>query len=109
MTIIARLAVAGERHLDEKSEDGKPSHTPALPTHEPIKIVDEPINEPINPEKDTVAARVFTYILEHPGKKRTDIAGALGISISTVKRALETLTPKIEYRGSKKTGGYYPK
>lgn len=114
--VAGREEHAGERHLEAEN----PSYPPVSSTHEPIKSGDEPINEPINgprepikdpinPEQDTLEARVFTYIQAHPGKKRTDISGALGVSISTVKRALEMLANRIEYRGSKKTGGYYPK
>ena len=63
-----------------------------------------PINGPINgPIKD----RVVKYIQQHPGCKQHEMVKELGFTQRTLKRMLAELFDKIEYRGSKKTGGYY--
>ncbi len=54
-------------------------------------------------------AKVLEHVRQHPGEKRGDIVEALGISLSTARRALKALGEQVEYRGSKKTGGYFAK
>lgn len=61
---------------------------------------DGPISGPI---KD----RVVKYIQQHPGCKQHEMVKELGFTQRTLKRMLAELCDKIEYRGSKKTGGYY--
>lgn len=63
---------------------------------------DGPINGPIN-------KRVLQFVREHAGCKRADIANWIGVSLMSLKRALEGLSAEIQYRGSKKTGGYFPR
>lgn len=71
--------------------------------HEPH----EPINEPINQNLETRALRL---IRNFPGKGIPFLMSSLTVSRATVKRALANLieAKKIEHRGSKKTGGYWP-
>lgn len=63
---------------------------------------DGPINGPIN-------KRVLQFVREHAGCKRADIANGIGVSLRSLKRALEGLSAEIQYRGSKKTGGCFPR
>lgn len=63
---------------------------------------DGPINGPIN-------MRVLQFVREHAGCKRADIANGIGVSLRSLKRVLEGLSAEIQYRGSKKTGGYFPR
>lgn len=53
--------------------------------------------------------RVLQFVREHVGCKRADIANGIGVSLRSLKRALEGLSAEIQYRGSKKTGGYFPR
>ena len=76
--------------------------------NEPINGKNEPINEPTNPVASSIRERVLDCVRQHPGIKRDDIAKTLDVSLSTARRALESLGEAIEYRGSKKTGGYFP-
>ena len=81
--------------------------------NEPINGKEEPITEPIHEPvkfgKESIPARVLEHVRQHPGEKRDDIVEALGIPLSTVGSALKTLGERVEYRGSKRTGGYYAK
>ena len=53
---------------------------------------------------------VYIIVLKNPGIKIRQIAEKRGRSESTVKKQLTKLRKMnlIEYRGSDKTGGYYP-
>jgi ATP-dependent DNA helicase RecG len=48
-------------------------------------------------------------IAQNPGRRTTDLAGLLGKSVPTVERYVKALKDrgKVEFRGSKKTGGYW--
>lgn len=52
---------------------------------------------------------VFEFIKAIPGITANTIIEQSGKSVRTIRRVVKQLTPKglIEYRGSKKTGGYY--
>lgn len=63
---------------------------------------DGPINGPIN-------MRVLQFVREHAGCKRADIANGIGVSLRSLKRALEGLSAEIQYRGSKKNRRVLPK
>ncbi len=67
---------------------------------------DGPINGPIN---GPIKMRVLQFVREHAGCKLADIANGIGVSLRSLKRALEGLSAEIQYRGSKKTGGYFPR
>ena len=68
----------------------------------------EPINEPLNEGLDD---RLLKLVKTHPGARLAYLKSVVGKSLATVKRAVAALVAagKIEHRGSKKTGGYYPK
>lgn len=53
--------------------------------------------------------RVYSAIVESPGVNGEKLAAILGVGTSTVDRAVKALKDdgKVEYRGSRKTGGYY--
>ncbi len=65
------------------------------------KIASEGINEGIN--------RLSEYIQNNPGMRVNVIADAIGVPEKTIERWIKKLKDKglIEYRGSKKTGGYF--
>lgn len=67
--------------------------------NEPIS---EPINEPIN-------LVLLQMISKAPGVSKPQLVAKVGKSRATVTRALTALcrAGKVEYRGSKKTGGYF--
>jgi ATP-dependent DNA helicase RecG len=52
---------------------------------------------------------LLTFVESSPGKRTVDIATSLNISLRTTERWIKKLREegKIEFRGSKKTGGYY--
>ena len=69
--------------------------------------VNDRINDKIN---DRIMA-TYTIIKLNPGIKRKDISTISGKSLPTIARHIDVLTADglIEYRGSRKTGGYYAK
>ena len=76
---------------------------------------DEPVNGPVNgPVKGAVIGPVndlLEIIKNNPGIGKTAIKAHIGKGDTTIKRYLKQLVDKnlIEYKGSDKTGGYYPK
>lgn len=94
---------------DPTNETGGPRNSGFDPTNEPTNGPQEPIKEPIKLGKEPISARVLEHVRQHPGEKRDGIVKALGISLSTARRALKALDGQVEYRGSKKTGGYFAK
>ena len=50
---------------------------------------------------------ILKYIHKHQGANRTEFLNALNIPIRSVSRYIKTLSDKIEFRGTAKTGGYY--
>ena len=62
-----------------------------------------PLNVPLN-------ERVFELVEETPGIQRKALASKLDVTEKTIGRAISKLVSdgKIERRGSKKTGGYWP-
>ena len=73
----------------------------------PHKTGDEPVNEPVN----DVLKDILEFIKSNPGIKKTAIITPVGKSKATLTRYLKQLVEQnlIEYKGSNKTGGYYPK
>ncbi len=56
-----------------------------------------------------IEKEVLHIVKEQPGINRINIVPIIGKSEATVKRALRALVEMgfVEYRGSKKTGGYF--
>ena len=52
---------------------------------------------------------LLEYIRDNPGKRTNDLAKGINNSKRTIERWIRILRDegKIEFRGSKKTGGYY--
>lgn len=79
------------------------------------KKVDEGINGglsgTINGGLNGTIKEVYDYIQSHQGASAVDIENKLNIPLRTLQRWLKELKEKdlIEYRGSKKTGGYFVK
>ena len=73
----------------------------------PHRKGDDPVNEPVN----DVLKDILEFIKSNPGIKKTAIITHVGKSKATLTRYLKQLVDKnlIEYKGSDKTGGYYPK
>lgn len=66
---------------------------------------------PRPPRRTSPAEQLLTYLRRHPGSKRQDIMTALPeLSPRMLDRHLQNLkdSGQIEYRGSRKTGAYYP-
>ena len=61
--------------------------------------------------EDAYFLATYTIIRLNPGFKRKDISTISGKSLPTIARHIDVLTEDglIEYRGSRKTGGYYAK
>ena len=73
----------------------------------PHKTGDEPVNGPVNgPVNDLLG-----IIKNNPGIQKPAIKALIGKGDTTIKRYLKQLLEQdlIEYKGSDKTGGYYPK
>ena len=73
----------------------------------PHRKGDEPVNGPVNgPVND-----LLEIIKNNPGIQKPAIKAHIGKGDTTIKRYLKQLVDKnlIEYKGSDKTGGYYPK
>ena len=68
-------------------------------------------NGEIKPEVGEINGemKILEVITENPGIKRDRLRAITGISLRTIDRIVRRLTDdeKIEYRGSKRTGGWY--
>ena len=69
------------------------------------------INDRINDKINDRIMATYTIIRLNPGIKRKDISNISGKSLPTIDRHIDVLTEDglIEYRGSRKTSGYYVK
>lgn len=77
--------------------------------NEPTKsTINDPINDPINNLKE-IERKIYFEIKAYPGIRKVYLIPMVGKSEATVKRVLKQLSKNnlIEYRGSKKTGGYF--
>ena len=85
------------------------------------EAINEVINEAINDKHKNINEKIkeninkkelslLILIAQSPNIKRTELMGILAVSRSTIERLLKSLSFEplnlIEYRGSKKTGGY---
>jgi ATP-dependent DNA helicase RecG len=69
----------------------------------------EGINEGINEGTNEGINRLYAYMKNHEGLRVNQISEALNIPSKTLERWISSLKSdnKIEYHGSKKTGGYF--
>ena len=77
----------------------------------PVMGTNDRINDKINDRINDRIMATYTIIRLNPGIKRKDISNISGKSLPTIDRHIDVLTEDglIEYRGSRKTGGYYAK
>lgn len=71
----------------------------------------QPAERPRATRRTSPAEQLLAYLRRHPGSKRQDIMAALPeLSARMLDRHLQNLkdSGQIEYRGSRKTGAYYP-
>lgn len=74
----------------------------------PVKLKGGPLNlegGPLNLKGGPL--KLYEAIRANPGCRKAELAGITGISERSIKRYVQSLVGEIEYRGSKKTGGYY--
>lgn len=77
----------------------------------PVRGANDRVNDKINDRINDRIMATYTIIRLNPGIKRKDISNISGKSLPTIDRHIDVLTEDglIEYRGSRKTGGYYVK
>lgn len=77
------------------------------------RIADEGVNEGegINEGINELESLILTFLKKKPGAKGYEIAEYIPKGAATTERYLRSLKDKelIEYKGSRKTGGYYKK
>lgn len=77
------------------------------------RIADEGVNEGegINEGINELESLILTFLEKKPGAKGYEIAEYIQKGAATTERYLKSLKDKelIEYKGSRKTGGYYKK
>ena len=77
------------------------------------RIADEGVNEDegINEGINELESLILTFLEKKPGAKGYEIAEYIPKGAATTERYLRSLKDKelIEYKGSRKTGGYYKK
>lgn len=78
---------------------------------ESIAIKDEGINKGENEGINEGINLLAAHIQNAPGKRVPELAVLIGKSEQTIERYIKSLKDagRIEFRGSKKTGGYYPR
>ena len=72
--------------------------------------VNDPVNDPVNVGLDVPLSEQISHLLRaSPGLRIPALAAQLGVSESTVKRAIRELrtTGCVTFRGAPKTGGYH--
>ena len=77
------------------------------------RAYDDKINDPINVAEgiNGIETLILAFLEKKPGVKGGEIIQFLQKGTSTIERYLKSLKEKnlIEYRGSRKTGGYFKK
>lgn len=76
------------------------------------RIADEGVNEDegINEGINKLESLILTFLEKKPGAKGYEIAEYIQKGAATTERYLKSLNKElIEYKGSRKTGGYYKK
>ena len=77
--------------------------------HDGIKVVGDGISAVDDGRFDGIKAKISVAVKKHPGIRVPELVLIVGKSKPTIERAVAQLKKEtvIEYRGSKKTGGYY--
>lgn len=103
-TAIVPRPVAADDSRQGRREPIKRSNEPISDVKKPFEPINEPINEPI-------ILALVEMIIKEPGISKPLLVARTGKSRATLTRALSNLCRSgiIEYRGSKKTGGYFKK
>lgn len=70
-------------------------------------VINDTINDTISDTIKERLSKAIKLLLEHPGLKSNELIEALKVSEATAKRDLQKIRALVEYRGSKKTGGYF--
>lgn len=93
------------RHYVDKQED---SCSDEDADHE-NGLINDPINGPINDTINDTQSLILNLIKERQGIDRKEISIEIKKTLVTVSRYIASLKARnlIEYRGSRKTGGYY--
>ena len=101
----------GEPELKNKIEVDEVELILPIPARGGNDRVNDKINDRINDKINDRIMATYTIIRLNPGIKRKDISNISGKSLPTIDRHIDVLTEDglIEYRGSRKTGGYYAK
>ena len=74
-------------------------------------ILNHPAFEPIEGIKEGINDAILRLVANHPGRGVPFYRATIKASRSTVERAVAALVAAgaVEHRGSRKTGGYWPK
>ena len=74
-------------------------------------ITNGTLNDTLNDRLNLREKRVLVLLLDSPGLRTNELSTLVDVSIPTLSRTLKNLVNQglIEYRGSKKTGGYFTK
>lgn len=77
----------------------------------PVRGGNDRVNDSRNDRINSSMMVTLTIVRSNPGIKRKDISNISGKSLPTIDRHIDVLTEDglIEYKGSRKTGGYYVK
>ena len=72
--------------------------------------LNDTLNDRINDRLNSREKRVLEVLANSPGLRTNELSSLVEVSIPTLSRTLKNLINLglIEYRGAKKTGGYYP-
>jgi predicted HTH transcriptional regulator len=89
----------------------EPINLQKISDNQPVKtysFMGEALNEPINELNEPIKS-IVDLILNRPGINRFELVESSKKGFATVKRYLKILKDNnlVEYKGSKKTGGYY--
>lgn len=78
-----------------------------LPVPEINDMISDTINDTISDTIKDRLSRVILALFNNPGLKTNELAEKLAVSEITIKRDLQKMRSLVEYKGSKKTGGYF--
>lgn len=115
-TIQDELRKNGSPMARIETDDDRSYFLIEIPCREGFEGIDDTIsdkNEAINDKHENINKKELSLLIliaQSPNIKRKELMDILAISRSTIERLLKSLSSEprnlIEYRGSKKTGGY---